>query len=268
MKILRLVLAFWLVCTTVAVATPYRLGTKEFGQASYYGKKFHGRSTASGEKFNMYAMTAAHKHLPFGSLVRITNKTNGKRVILRINDRGPFKKGRIIDVSYKAAQELDLVRAGVADVEMLVLRLSAIGKMYKEPKLKPTSRPIITPPEVVVKEEKAEEQSFKKEKKQVLVFDPLGGKASPRGYTVQTNAYRDLEEAKAETKMLKNMGFHDTYLEVKRFGKRQYLIRVLVGQANSKRAAERTRRKLQKRGFPDSFVRPHDVQRKRLKAKL
>ncbi|MEM6299502.1 MAG: septal ring lytic transglycosylase RlpA family protein [Bacteroidota bacterium] len=267
MKILRLALALWLVCTTFVIATPYRLGGKEFGQASYYGQKFHGRLTASGEKFNMYAMTAAHKHLPFGSLVRITNKANGKQVVLRINDRGPFKKGRIIDVSYKAAEELDLIQAGVTDVEMLVLRLSAIGKMYKEPKPKIKSRPVVVPPEVVVKEEKVKELPDKKGKKKILVFDPSGGKASPRGYTVQTSAYRDLEEAKAEARLLKNMGFHDTYLEAKRLGKRQYLIRVLVGQAD-KRAAERIRKKLQKRGFPDSFVRPHDVQRKHLKAKL
>ncbi|MGC9330032.1 MAG: septal ring lytic transglycosylase RlpA family protein [Candidatus Hinthialibacter sp.] len=88
------------------------------GTACWYGKQFHGKKTASGEKFNMNAMTAAHRTLPFGTKVRVTNLENRKSVVVRINDRGPFSKGRIIDVSRKAAQLLGFVNAGLARVRI------------------------------------------------------------------------------------------------------------------------------------------------------
>lgn len=87
------------------------------GLASWYGRKFHGRPTASGEVYNMYAMTAAHATLPIPSYARVRNPANGREVIVRINDRGPFHKGRIIDLSYTAALKLDLLR-GTAPVEV------------------------------------------------------------------------------------------------------------------------------------------------------
>ncbi len=90
------------------------------GLASYYGKKFHGRKTASGERFNMYAMTAAHKRLPFGTRVRVTHLKSGRSVAVRINDRGPFARGRIIDLSYGAAKKLGMVTQGVARVQIRV----------------------------------------------------------------------------------------------------------------------------------------------------
>jgi rare lipoprotein A len=83
----------------------------ERGIATWYGRKFHGRPTSNGEVYNMYAMTAAHKTLPLPSYARVRNPANGREVIVRINDRGPFVKGRIIDLSYTAALKLDLLRA-------------------------------------------------------------------------------------------------------------------------------------------------------------
>jgi len=91
------------------------------GLASYYADKFHGRQTASGEIFDMNAMTAAHRTLPFGTKVRVTNLENGKKAVLRINDRGPFVEGRIIDVSLRGARELDFVAEGVVRVRVEVL---------------------------------------------------------------------------------------------------------------------------------------------------
>lgn len=78
----------------------------EAGMASWYGPGFHGKRTASGERYNMYAMTAAHRTLPFGTTVRVTNLKNNKSVVVRINDRGPFKAGRVIDLSKAANQAL------------------------------------------------------------------------------------------------------------------------------------------------------------------
>lgn len=91
------------------------LGT---GVASFYGRRFHGRLTANGERFDMGAMTAAHKTLPFGSLVRVTNPRNGRAVTVRINDRGPFVRGRTIDLSRAAAQRIGMIGQGHARVEL------------------------------------------------------------------------------------------------------------------------------------------------------
>jgi rare lipoprotein A len=97
-----------------------RTGRVETGLASWYGGKFHGRTTASGEVYDMYALTAAHKTLPFGTVVEVTNLENGRSLRVRINDRGPFVDGRIIDLSYAAAKRLDMVRDGVVRVKLVV----------------------------------------------------------------------------------------------------------------------------------------------------
>lgn len=90
----------------------------ESTKASYYADYFHGRKTANGETFDMYELTAAHKTLPFGTLVKVTNLKNNKEVIVRINDRGPYIKGREIDLSLQGAEELDMIKAGVVPVKI------------------------------------------------------------------------------------------------------------------------------------------------------
>lgn len=94
----------------------------QIGLASWYGSDFHGRPTANGEIYNMYDITAAHKTLPLGTYVMVTNLGNGKAVKLKINDRGPFVKGRIIDLSYAAARILSMVDQGVAKVRLEVIK--------------------------------------------------------------------------------------------------------------------------------------------------
>jgi rare lipoprotein A len=98
-----------------------------YGYASWYGRAFHGKPTASGERFNMFKLTAAHRTLPFGTIVLVTNLENGRRVVVRINDRGPFvdQKKRIIDLSYKAAKKIGLVKTGVAKVRVDVLKFGS-----------------------------------------------------------------------------------------------------------------------------------------------
>ena len=100
-----------------ASGAPGRVFTQE-GQASWYGANHHGKTTANGEPFDMEAMSAAHRTLPFGTMVQVTNKANGKTVTVRINDRGPFVNGRIIDLSARAARELGIVKSGVATVRI------------------------------------------------------------------------------------------------------------------------------------------------------
>lgn len=91
------------------------------GQASWYGDKFHGKLTASGETYNKNAYTAAHKTLPFGTIVRVTNTANNKSVDVKINDRGPYVKGRVIDLSHKAFSQIGDVKKGVAPVKIEII---------------------------------------------------------------------------------------------------------------------------------------------------
>jgi|SoiMethySBSTD1v2_1073268.scaffolds.fasta_scaffold131299_5 rare lipoprotein A len=93
----------------------------ERGRASWYGKAHQGERTASGERFDMHALTAAHRTLPFGTIVRVTNLRSGKSVNVKINDRGPYRRDRIIDLSYEAARKLGFVSRGTARVEITVV---------------------------------------------------------------------------------------------------------------------------------------------------
>lgn len=101
-----------------AVAAQTVRNFSQTGIASWYGRQFHGKRTANGETFNMNAMTAAHKTLPLNCLIRVTNKQNGKSVVVRVNDRGPFKGSRILDLSYGAAKALDITDLGTAKVSI------------------------------------------------------------------------------------------------------------------------------------------------------
>lgn len=96
-------------------------GYAKRGIASWYGKEFHKRKTSSGERYNMYAMTAAHKTLPLFTSVLVTNLANGRKVIVKVNDRGPFKDDRLIDLSYAAAKKLKMVNKGTVPVNIKVL---------------------------------------------------------------------------------------------------------------------------------------------------
>jgi rare lipoprotein A len=119
--------------STTGVGKPYSIDGIEYvpesqpqnytqkGIASWYGKKFHGRKTASGEVYNMYAMTAAHKTLPLQTWVKVHNFKNNKEIVVRINDRGPFVKGRIIDLSFTGAKKLGMADQGTAPVKVVVL---------------------------------------------------------------------------------------------------------------------------------------------------
>lgn len=115
-----------LVCLALFLsADPLSASEAETGEASWYGPGFHGRRTANGEVFDKEAMTAAHRTLPFGTLVRVRNLDNGREAVLRINDRGPFARGRILDVSEAGARALGMVESGTARVRIEILRMAA-----------------------------------------------------------------------------------------------------------------------------------------------
>lgn len=119
--------ALWLgACAPAARQLPSHVtvlhgGRYEEGKASWYGREAHGGPTASGERFDMHALTAAHRTLRMNTRVRVTNLRNGRTVVVRINDRGPYSKGRVIDLSYEAARRLNMLNAGVVPVRVEVL---------------------------------------------------------------------------------------------------------------------------------------------------
>lgn len=122
---IRLPSWYFLMIFSIFFVTPFALfGQKSFiqeGKASFYADKFEGKKTASGEIYKHSKATAAHKTLPFGTWVRVTNKTNNRSIMVKINDRGPFVKGRIIDLSKSAAKKLRYLKEGVTDVKIEVL---------------------------------------------------------------------------------------------------------------------------------------------------
>jgi len=111
----RLIIIIFIAISTLSSCAPKVTQT---GKASYYAKKFNGRATASGEKYRSSQKTAAHRTLPFGTKVKVTNLSNGKSVKVRVNDRGPFVAGRIIDISGKAAKQIGLISQGIGNVKI------------------------------------------------------------------------------------------------------------------------------------------------------
>ena len=118
-------------------------GYRQRGEASWYGVKFHGRLTSSGERYDMYKMTAAHKHLPLPSYVEVKNLDNGRRTIVRVNDRGPFHGGRIIDLSYAAATKLGMLKKGTARVEVVALDPREWRRQQRMDKRKAPAPPVM-----------------------------------------------------------------------------------------------------------------------------
>ncbi len=178
---------------------PSSYGYEARGVASWYGKKFHGRPTASRERYDMYAMTAAHKSLPLPTYVEVRNLRNDKRVIVRVNDRGPFVHNRLIDLSYAAALKLDMVRDGTSLVEVKAIS-------FDEP-----------PPEAP---------------SAAAAAPTVAATESPRpggtGVYVQVGAFGDEQNAERRYRLLQQNGFQDAFVVEERAGSPP-LYRVRIG---------------------------------------
>lgn len=218
----------------------------EVGMASWYGDQFHGRPTATGERFDMNALTAAHKTLPLPGLVEVTNLANGRKVVLRVNDRGPFVDGRIIDLSRGAADALDLRRAGVGEVRVRYLgRAPRLGGgtvlQYAEaPAPSPERGPVpylqvaaAAPPPMAAPEPPAPAASA-----------PPVASAPPAGVWVQAGTWPDARQAR---RAADHLGASAT-VDVAGPG----LYRVLIGPWPDAAAAERSRRAVASRGYPEA----------------
>jgi rare lipoprotein A len=176
----------------------------EEGVASWYGPNFHGKLTANGEKYDMYGLTAAHRTLPFNTIVRVKNLDNGESVQVRINDRGPYAKNRIIDLSKKAAQQIDMLGSGTANVELVLLEGNLEGSRTTDLKV-----PTYT----------VQLASFKEEDKAFSHSQKIRGSRvetiqmeDQTVYRVYFGVYIDEDKAREKQKELKQKGF-DGYVK-------------------------------------------------------
>ena len=198
---------------------PSAYGFTQTGKASWYGKKFHGRTTANGEIYNMYGKSAAHKTLPLGTYVRVTNLLNRKMIIVRVNDRGPFVKGRVIDLSYTAAKELDLIGVGVGDV-----RVVALGREVGKTKSGKGSRPLVE------------------------ITDLENGE-----FTIQVGAFQDKNNAEKIAERLRVI-FKYVRVTIHIDDNRKPLHRVHASKSKTMSQAEKIEKRLEAMGFKAAFI--------------
>ena len=214
-----LLVLFVVSCAGPRVHVP--AGGGQVGMASWYGPKFHGRRTASGEVFNMYQITAAHRTLPLGSWVHVTNLDNGRSLQVRINDRGPFIRGRIIDLSYAAARAIGMVRQGVARVHVFPL-----GSRRR----------------LVARSEGT------------FWGSRSGAAGQPAGFTLQVGSFADKRNAVALQNRLNGLT-SDIYISKVDVGG-QTFYRVRVGNFASREAATRTAMRVAEHGFTVILIEP------------
>ena len=203
-------------------------GQVQTGKASFYADKFEGAPTASGERYRHNKMTAAHKTLPFGTKVRVTNLANNASVEVVINDRGPYVENRIIDLSKSAAEKLGFVNQGLADIKLEVID-AGDGK---------SSDPIKTVDHVTV-----EEKEF---------YDFQISKLKPKGYGVQIGTYQELVNLMRLSENLKNSYKKQVTVQVKIINGVKYY-GLILGQFPTRPKAEQFRAGL-KQKFPDAFI--------------
>jgi rare lipoprotein A len=144
---MNVIMSLMVFFSTVTPTEALQMGFIQKGKASYYASKFDGRRTSNGERVNSLALEAAHRTLPFNTMVEITNLANDRSIIVRINDRGPFSKGRILDVTHAAAKALGMIQRGVANVKIRVVgRNGVVASGLNQPeKVEPTAQVLTVP---------------------------------------------------------------------------------------------------------------------------
>jgi rare lipoprotein A len=233
-------------------------GFVERGVASWYGPDFHGHNTSSGEPYDMYAMTAAHKTLPLPCYARVTNLANGRSVVVRINDRGPFVANRIVDLSYSAALRLDLVRTGTGFVELRTLEPGE-GALYADvapPGSAPTALPLQPMPQSAVPPAAAGTVTEPVIVPPPVVAEPSGASAlvlAPHDLSlyIQVGAYGDPANANRVLARLQAAGVPRAWVQAVASNGRT-LQRVRIGPIASVGDYDQLAARLATLGFPDA----------------
>ncbi len=218
-------------------------GYSEIGIASWYGGKFHGRLTSNGEVYNMYSMTAAHKTLPMNTMLLINNLENGKQTVVRINDRGPFVQGRIVDLSLKAAQEIGIADKGVARIQAIALGKETADLSSKTARTAATTATTATTTQITtIAQPNASPPVPSLTYKELSVGD----------FFVQIGAFAERPRADRLQKRFADAG-HTTIIQ-KNFQLEQvrYMVQVYVGKTMEK--AKRAEKALLESGYSDAFI--------------
>ena len=230
---------------------------KERGIGSWYGKKFHGQKTSIGEPYDMFAMTAAHPTLAIPSYAKVTNLANGRSVVVRVIDRGPFHAGRVIDLSYAAAHKLDYIRSGSAQVEVEAIVPDATGVVYAQVSL-PEPRPV-TPPTLPQRDEIADiARKLEAEEKPVQAAASIGlnggNAALPAGSVLlQLGAFANADNAETmRLRMARELDWAEADLRINVGGG---VHRLHLGPYPNRAAAEKVAERIrQDYGFKPTFV--------------
>ncbi|UER67881.2 septal ring lytic transglycosylase RlpA family protein [Borrelia sp. BU AG58] len=185
-----------------------RLDSATVGLASWYGEAFHGKTTANGERFDMTALTAAHKELPFNTVVRVTNLLNNRTVVVRINDRGPFRKDRVIDLSKSAAEKLDFLGIGVAPVKIEILEKLDEEKVLA--KNNDGSFGMVDSSRVEPSESssKSDKDALAGKKEAVVADNPLDKSDIEPDFYIQVGSYKMRDYAERAYKTLRKVGLN------------------------------------------------------------
>lgn len=225
---------------------------QEKGYASYYGKEFHGRKTACGERYDMKLFTAAHRTLPFGTVIKVTHLGNSKYVIVKVNDRGPFSKKRVVDVSRAAAEKLGLINEGVAIVMVDVMSGNA-DSLLKLNDLDPTYVYNGTANDSVhvTKTTQIQWEIVKLNR----IYNNNAEPRSPQGFGIQVLSISDVIKMKSEVDSLYKKGFPTIYIEPVFVGNKKSF-RILVGEFKEKSLATNDKIKLESLGY-NGFVKKY-----------
>ena len=194
-------------------------GFVQYGKASWYGEDFHGKPTSSGEIYDMYVESAAHKTIPLGTYVKVENLSNGKEIVVKVNDRGPFVKGRVIDLSYAAGKELDMIGHGVVDA-----KITALGREVRQTAPQRNLKPLVE------------------------YQDPKRGE-----FTIQVGAFQNKTNAERLAERLKVI-FDYVNVTTTVDAARQTLYRVHVSKSETLDQAGEIEKRLENMGFTEAFV--------------
>ncbi|ANQ48445.1 septal ring lytic transglycosylase RlpA family protein [Flammeovirga sp. MY04] len=236
-----------------------KVGDVKKGQASYYANKFHGKKTANGERFNMYAFTCAHRELPFDTYLKVTNLKNNNWVVVRVNDRGPFKAHRIIDLSKAAAAKIDMVKDGIGDVSIEVLYINGQGTKVKEGTTGVTGD--VIPKNKYVKEtpKKDPPKTASKPKGEFAAPGTYSIWGTPKniknGYGVQMASYTDVKKAISNGKKANKKGLSSIFIQAG-WSNDKKVYRLIYGDLSEADARNKVS-KVRGKGYKGAFVKKH-----------
>jgi rare lipoprotein A len=197
---------------------PSAEGFEERGLASWYGPQFHNRATANGEIYDMYAMTAAHKVLPLGTHVKVTNLQNGRSTIVRVNDRGPFVAGRVIDLSYAAADTIGVAKSGLAPVHVEAIQVAAEQRSGSKTYWVPEPVPSLRYGRFVIQigAFRESDNAYRLARQMASRYTDSkvsnGVEKSLAYYRVHVGKFQDLVLAREELERLRQQGFADAFV--------------------------------------------------------